>query len=85
MFARRLHVTLFGEAAWIATAEDTILHKLYWNRITPSERQLGDAAGIVSVQATELDRNHLERWSRELAVEPTLRDLLHGKIRPKST
>jgi hypothetical protein len=85
MFERRLRVTLFGESAWIATAEDTLLHKLYWHSITPSERQLGDAAGIVAVQGAELDRDHLEHWARELAVEAVLRDLLSGKIRPKST
>jgi hypothetical protein len=85
MFARRLQVTLFGEPAWIATAEDTLLHKLYWNAITPSERQLGDAAGIVAVQGAELDGNYLELWARELGVAAVLRDLLEGKIRPKST
>jgi hypothetical protein len=85
MFARRLRVTLFGEPAWIATAEDTLLHKLYWNRITPSERQLGDAAGIVAVQGPELDRDHLKRWARELEVEATLSDLLTGKIHLKDT
>ncbi len=85
MFARRLRVTLFGEPAWIATAEDALLHKLYWNSITPSERQIGDAAGIVAVQGAELDRSHLEHWARELAVGTVLRDLLEGKIRPKST
>jgi hypothetical protein len=85
MFARRLRVTLFGEPAWIATAEDTLLHKLYWNGITPSERQIGDAAGIVAVQGAELDRNYLEHWARELGVDGVLRDLLAGKIRPKST
>jgi hypothetical protein len=85
MFARRLRLVLFGEPAWIATAEDTLLHKLYWNSITPSDRQLGDAAGIVAVQGAELDREHLEYWARELAVDTNLRDLLRGKIRPKST
>ena len=76
---------LFGEPAWIATAEDTLLHKLFWNGISPSERQIGDAAGIVAVQGARLDRDHLERWARELAVEPVLWDLLQGKIRPKNT
>ena len=85
MFSRRLRVSLFGEPAWIATAEDTLLHKLYWNKITPSERQLGDAAGIVAVQGVALDRAYLERWARVLAFEPVLRDLLEGRIRPKST
>ena len=83
--ARRLRVVLFGESAWIATAEDTLLHKLYWNGITPSERQLGDAAGIVAVQSDGLDRTYLERWARELGVEDVLSALLAGRIRPKET
>jgi hypothetical protein len=85
MFARRLRVSLFGEPAWIATAEDTVLHKLYWNGITPSERQIGDAAGIVAVQGVELDREYLEQGASELGVAEVLRQLLEGKIRPKST
>ncbi len=35
MLRRRERVTLFGEAAWVSTAEDVILHKLLWNRISP--------------------------------------------------
>lgn len=51
MLRRRIRVTLFGEAAWISTAEDLILHKLLWNRMSPSDRQLGDAAGVVAVKS----------------------------------
>lgn len=85
MFRRRLAVTLFGEPAWVATAEDTILHKLHWNRIQPSERQLGDAAGIWAVQGPDLDRAYLERWARDLEVSRTLEDLESGRIRVKET
>ena len=62
MLARRIQVTLFGEPAWISTAEDVILHKLLWNRISPSDRQMGDAAGVVAVQAERLDKVYLQRW-----------------------
>lgn len=85
MFERRFRLTLFGETAWISTAEDVILHKLYWNSLTPSDRQLGDAAGIVAVQAENLDREYLRRWSSILGVARTLEDLFAGRIRPKST
>jgi hypothetical protein len=84
MFGRRRPVELFGEPAWIATAEDTILHKLHWNRLTPSERQVLDAAGIVAVQE-HLDRDYLTRWARSLGVEGVLLDLLSGRIRPKNS
>ncbi len=78
-------MTLFGEQAWICTAEDVILHKLYWNNITPSDRQLGDAVGVVSVQRPNLDLVYLRRWAGELQVSATLEDLLAGRIVPKST
>jgi hypothetical protein len=85
MLRRRLPVTLFSEPAWISTAEDVILHKLFWNRMTPSDRQLGDAAGIVAVQAGALDKNYLRHWAGELNVAAELEQLLSGEIRPKNT
>jgi hypothetical protein len=69
----------------LATAEDVILHKLYWNLLTPSERQLNDAAGVVAVQGSALDSGYLQKWAVELGVSTVLEDLLANRIRPKST
>ena len=85
MLRRRVHVSLFGEPAWIATAEDVILHKLVWNRISPSDRQLGDAAGVMAVQAGALDKKYLKQWARELKLTSELEKLLSGEIKPKQT
>jgi hypothetical protein len=85
MLRRREEVTIFGEPAWISTAEDVILHKLFWNRISPSDRQLGDAAGVVAVQADALDRNYLRQWAQELDVANDMERLLNGAIKPKQT
>jgi hypothetical protein len=85
MLHRRIRVTLFGEPAWITTPEDSILHKLVWNRITPSERQLGDAAGVVAIQSEKLDRPYLTKWAEELGVSRELTRLLSGEIKPKRT
>ena len=84
-FGRRLQVALFGVSAWIATAEDIILHKLYWNRLTPSERQLGDAAGVYAVQSDSLDVQYLHQWAVQLGVHRELDDLIAGRIKPKTT
>jgi hypothetical protein len=84
-FSRRRQVRLFGEPAWIATAEDVVLHKLLWNHITPSERQLGDAAGVVAVQGDALDKTYLQRWADELGVGSELGKILRGEIKPKQT
>ena len=85
MLRRRFQTTLFGEPAWISTAEDVILHKLLWNRISPSDRQFGDAAGVVAVQADALDKDYLSRWARELHLSDDLKRLLTEEIRPKET
>jgi hypothetical protein len=85
MLQRRLRVTLFGEPAWITTAEDIILHKLVWNRMTPSDRQLGDAAGVMAVQADVLDKSYLRQWACDLLVSSELERLLSGEIKPKQT
>jgi len=62
-----------------------VLHKLFWDRITPSDRQVGDAAGVVAVQGSVLDRDYLRKWAGELGVAEKLEDLLSGRIRPKTT
>jgi hypothetical protein len=85
MFERRLSVSFLGERAWIATAEDVILHKLYWDSLTPSERQVSDAAGVFAVQSDSLDRAYLQQWAGELGVSEKLNRLLAGEIKPKST
>ena len=85
MFARRGLVTIFATPAWLATAEDVLLHKLYWHVLTPSDRQLGDAAGVWSVQGAALDMAYLRRWAGSLGVEGLLEDILVGRIRPKNS
>lgn len=85
MFRRRLQKTLFLTPAWIATAEDVVLHKLHWDRLTPSERQRHDAAGVVAVQQDDLDLNYLRHWAVELGVQDTLQQILDGKLKPKTT
>jgi hypothetical protein len=85
MFERRRAVQLFLVPAWIATAEDVILHKLFWNRITPSDRQINDAAGVISVQGDSLDRPYIRDWALRLGVIEVAEALLRGEIRPKHT
>jgi hypothetical protein len=85
MFARRLEREVLGITAWVATPEDVILHKLHWDRLTPSERQLGDAAGIVAIREKSLDVDYLRERGEQLAVTETLEKLLAKKIRPKTT
>ncbi|MEO5804372.1 MAG: hypothetical protein ABIR24_12670 [Verrucomicrobiota bacterium] len=85
MFSRRQKVSIVSVPAWMASPEDVILHKLYWSNITPSDRQLKDAAGVLAIQRETLDMSYLRDWAKEIGVTETLEDLLAGKIRPKTT
>ena len=85
MFRRRVQDTWFGEPLWLATAEDVLLHKLYWNSISPSDRQLGDVAGVIAVQGNGLDLGYLRHWAEELGLAAILDDALAGKWKPKHT
>jgi hypothetical protein len=84
-FDRRRNVSLFGTQAWVTTAEDVILHKFHWHKISPSDRQLQDAAGVYAVQGDALDTAYLCHWASILGVEQELESLLSGKLKPKST
>lgn len=85
MFRRRITVSLFDTNCSIATAEDVVLHKLYWSRLNPSERQKSDAAGIYEVQGDRLDLDYLRSWANQLGVAEDVSDLVSGRLRSKST
>jgi len=85
MFRRRTRQPMFGREVCLATAEDVILHKLLWDRITPSERQRLDIAGVAAVQRGRLDAEYLRRWATELDLINAVEDVLAGKFKPKTT
>jgi hypothetical protein len=58
---------------------DLLLHKLVWNQVTPSDRQLGDAAGIAVVQAGQLDLPYLRTWAARQGTSDVLEAILQGK------
>lgn len=68
-----------GRAIDMASAEDTVLQKIAWSRLsgTESTRQWDDIVGVLKVQAGNLDREYLERWASHLEAL----DLLHRAIR----
>lgn len=67
-FQRRLSVTLDDKIVYFSSAEDIILAKLQWSLDSGSERQLGDAKGIVEVQRDRLDWPYLNTWAERLGV-----------------
>lgn len=75
-FRRRVAEPLFGRPVPLATAEDIILAKLEWHRITPSDRQWQDAFNVAVVQWPNLDRVYLRHWAAELGIATEVEELL---------
>ncbi len=64
-----------------ASAEDTLLHKLYWYKIgnEVSDRQWSDVLGMLKVQGNALDHVYLDRWSKHLGVAALLVRARHNQ------
>lgn len=54
----------------VASAEDTVVHKLHWFRLGDevSERQWKDALGILKVQGNHIDLTYLRRAAEAMGV-----------------
>lgn len=77
LFIRRQQMEILtGVFAWLATAEDVLLSKLLWYRMTPSDRQLNDAKGILEVQGERLDMNYIKEWTKRLDIDTLLKQVI---------
>jgi hypothetical protein len=77
--ARREGGPLAGRTVAFASAEDTILTKLEWAKLGDSERQFGDAAGIIQIQGARLSWPYLERWADALGLRELLSRARRGE------
>ncbi len=57
-----------GEKVYFSSAEDLILMKLSWYKISPSDRQLDDVKSILKISGDKLDARYLNKWAKKLGV-----------------
>ncbi len=59
---------------YVASPEDTILHKLTWYKMggEVSDRQWNDILGVLKVQGTNLEMDYLQQWAKVLEVSNLL-------------
>jgi hypothetical protein len=67
-FERRQRLEILGVSLFAVRPEDLLVAKLEWAKLGESERQLRDAAGIISIQGQSLDRAYVEHWVAELGL-----------------
>jgi hypothetical protein len=68
---------------FMATPEDTVLHKLDWYRAggEVSERQWSDVIGVLKVQSSALDIDYLRTWAASLGIAELLERAIAGSRR----
>ena len=69
----------------VASAEDTILTKLEWYAITPSDQQWADVQTVVRVQGDALDRAYLATWATQLGLTALWSAAARGEQAPHRT
>ena len=75
-FDRKQKVVLFNFEAYVSTAEDTILQKLYWSKLSGgSRKQYLDALNVFEIQYGKLDLKYMDVWSKKLAIESMLNEI----------
>lgn len=74
-FERKQEVKVLGRKMILATAEDTILQKLRWYKISPIEKSLIDAAFVYQIQFKNLDKAYLDKWAKKLKVARELKQI----------
>lgn len=73
-FERRSVAEFQGMQLAIATPEDIIIAKLEWAKLGESRRQIEDAAGILRIRASELDREYIRGWVESLQLSQQWED-----------
>lgn len=68
-FSRRKRIDLNDVPLFVASAEDIIIAKMEWSKMSTSIRQLEDAAAIVRTHGEALDQAYLEKWILALQLQ----------------
>jgi len=61
-FSRRRLVDVEGMPLFVATAEDVIIAKLEWSKLSQSQRQIEDVVAMLRMRWASLDRSYLGNY-----------------------
>lgn len=75
-FGRRIRQPALGIDVWILSAEDMIINKLLWYKISDLQKHYNDAKGIYEVQGTKIDRKYLIKWAAQLSIFDILKEII---------
>jgi len=67
-FRRRQKANVQGVSLFVTSAEDIVIAKLEWSKLSHSQRQIEDAVGIMRIRHGSLDHSYLEKWVNQLGL-----------------
>ena len=74
-FRRRRLVDFNGIPLFLASAEDVVIAKMEWSKMSGSARQLADVAAILRLQWGTLDLDYIQLWTRSLDLQSQLNEV----------
>jgi hypothetical protein len=78
-FNRRRKVVYSGVEVWFPSAEEAILSKLVWARVTgDGEKHLYDASRVYRLQYERLDLGYIDEWAAKLHLSDLLERVKEG-------
>ena len=72
-FSNRRRITFTDFDIWTISRDDLILSKLNWAKVSRSEMQMRDVAGIIR---NGYDKEYVEQWAEKLGVKDLLEECL---------
>ena len=67
-FGRRKKLKALGTEIFVLSAEDMMINKLLWHKVSDLQKHFNDAKGIYEVQKDKLDLDYLKKWALKLSI-----------------
>ncbi len=67
-FKRRVQVNVLGTKIYLPTAEDAIISKLEWFKMSDIDKHYYDALGIYRIQKGNLDTDYINNWCQKKSI-----------------
>ena len=74
-FNRREKVQALGREISILSAEDMIIGKLLWYKVSEIDKHFNDVRGIYEIQRQNIDNKYLLKWSIKLSIHEILKKI----------
>jgi hypothetical protein len=81
-FQRRRQVDFEGRRAWLPTAEDVVIQKLYWGQTARRGKDIEDVRKVLQVQGNTLDLVYIRHWCALQGTGDMLEKLLPSSTPP---